>query len=125
MYWTCSFLLLNSTNDLLSYSRIQDTRIQEWLLLTKSNLYSTDTSSQFSVDIVEVAPRGLELEETGDKSKNNPIQSIYPWLTWFHLIQRNFLKSKLGLYLQKQLPGTPELIFATPIVSSKAFKDDY
>ena len=40
--------------------------------------YSTDTSSQFSVDIVEVAPRGLELEETGDKSKNNPIQSIYP-----------------------------------------------
>ena len=24
--------------------------------------YSTDTSSQFSVDIVEVAPRGLELE---------------------------------------------------------------
>jgi len=37
--------------------------------------YSTDTSSQFSVDIVEVAPRGLELEETGDKSKNNPLQT--------------------------------------------------
>merc|ERR1712008_575356 len=37
--------------------------------------YSTDTSSQFSVDIVEVAPRGLELEETGDKSKINPMQT--------------------------------------------------
>ena len=37
--------------------------------------YSTDTSSQFSVDIVEVAPsaRGLELEETtGSHYKKNP-----------------------------------------------------
>jgi len=37
--------------------------------------YSTDTSSQFSVDIVEVAPRGLELEETSQsKNKDPPAQ---------------------------------------------------
>lgn len=43
--------------------------------------YSTDTSSQFSVDIVEVAPRSLELEEAskkeveqnGDAGKENEI----------------------------------------------------
>lgn len=34
--------------------------------------YSTDTSSQFSVDIVEVVPRGLELEETGQSKNKNP-----------------------------------------------------
>ena len=33
--------------------------------------YSTDTSSQFSVDIVEVAPRGLELEEAISTSNNS------------------------------------------------------
>lgn len=36
--------------------------------------YSTDTSSQFSVDIVEVAPRGLELEETRIKNPTAPAQ---------------------------------------------------
>ena len=34
--------------------------------------YSTDTSSQFSVDIVEVAPRGLELEETLSSGSKKP-----------------------------------------------------
>ncbi len=33
--------------------------------------YSTDTSSQFSVDIVEVAPRNLELEAAETASKKS------------------------------------------------------
>ena len=35
--------------------------------------YSTDTSSQFSVDIVEVAPRGLELEDTKTKEQHQEV----------------------------------------------------
>ena len=37
--------------------------------------YSTDTSSQFSVDIVEVAPRGLEMENKNEVQIENGPQT--------------------------------------------------
>lgn len=40
--------------------------------------YSTDTSSQFSVDIVEVSPKGLELEEASPAAKLDAEAVVVP-----------------------------------------------